>query len=74
MPAATIAVHQFPARTDNYGALLHDEASGATASIDAPDADAVLAALEETGWRLTHILTTHHHSDHVAGNAALKER
>ena len=69
-----LAVHQFPARSDNYGALVHDGASGATASIDAPDTEAVLAALAETGWTLTHILTTHHHPDHVAGNADLKER
>ena len=67
-------VHQFPARSDNYGVLVHDEASGATASIDAPETDAVLAALDETGWRLTHILTTHHHPDHVAGNEDLKAR
>lgn len=68
-----LAVHQFPARSDNYGVLMHDE-SGATASIDAPETDAVLAALEETGWTLTHILTTHHHMDHVAGNEDLKSR
>ena len=67
-------VHQFPARSDNYGVLVHDEASGATASIDAPETDAVLAALDETGWSLTHILTTHHHMDHVAGNEDLKAR
>ena len=44
-----------------------------TASIDAPDAKAVAAALAEKGWRLTHILTTHHHGDHTAGNLALKK-
>jgi hydroxyacylglutathione hydrolase len=43
-----------------------------TASIDAPDAKTVAAALQAKGWRLTHILTTHHHGDHTAGNAALK--
>ena len=32
----------------------------------------VAAALKEKGWRLTHILTTHHHGDHTAGNLALK--
>ena len=26
------------------------------------------------GWQLTHILTTHHHGDHVEGNLALKEK
>jgi hydroxyacylglutathione hydrolase len=69
---AKLEVHQFPARSDNYGVLIHDPDTGATASIDAPDADAVLAALKETGWTLTHILITHHHGDHTAGNKKLK--
>ncbi len=69
---ARIDIHQFPARADNYGVLVHEADSGVTASIDAPDAEAVRAALAEKGWRLTHILTTHHHGDHVAGNLELK--
>lgn len=68
-----LAVHQFTCRGDNYCVLVHDAASGATASIDAPETAAVRNALAETGWRLTHILTTHHHGDHVAGNLDLKE-
>ncbi len=64
---------QFPCRSDNYGVLVHNAASGVTLSIDAPDYGAVRSALDEKGWRLTHILTTHHHGDHVAGNAELKK-
>ena len=41
---AKLDVYQFPARSDNFGVLVHDPDTGATASIDAPDADAVLAA------------------------------
>jgi hydroxyacylglutathione hydrolase len=67
-----LQIHQFPARADNYGVLVHDSETEATASIDAPDAEAVLAALNEKGWELTHILTTHHHHDHTAGNEVLK--
>jgi hydroxyacylglutathione hydrolase len=70
MPAKT---HQFPCLQDNFGVLLHDPASGATASIDAPEAAAVEAALNETGWRLTDILVTHHHADHTQGIAELKQ-
>jgi hydroxyacylglutathione hydrolase len=66
--------HQFPCLQDNFGVLLHDPASGATASIDAPEAAAVEAALASTGWRLTDILVTHHHQDHTGGIAALKDR
>jgi hydroxyacylglutathione hydrolase len=69
---ARLEVHQFPTRSDNYGVLVHDKATGATAAIDAPDAEQLLAALHEKGWKLTHILTTHHHHDHTAGNAAVK--
>ena len=69
---AKLEVHQFPARSDNYGVLVHDPETGATASIDAPDADAVIEALYQKGWTLTHILITHHHGDHTAGNKRLK--
>ncbi|HET9902128.1 MAG TPA: hydroxyacylglutathione hydrolase [Xanthobacteraceae bacterium] len=69
MPAT---VHQFLCLEDNFGVLVHDEASGATAAIDAPEAAAVERALSETGWKLTDIVVTHHHSDHTAGIPALK--
>jgi hydroxyacylglutathione hydrolase len=69
MPAQT---HLFPCLADNYGVLLHDPATGATAAIDAPEAAAVDAALKAKGWRLTDILVTHHHADHTGGIAALK--
>jgi len=69
MPAQT---HLFPCLQDNYGVLLHDSATGATASIDAPEAAAVETALAATGWRLTDILVTHHHADHTGGIAELK--
>jgi hydroxyacylglutathione hydrolase len=59
---------------DNYGVLLHDPASGATAAIDAPEAAPIEAALKSTGWKLTDILVTHHHHDHTGGIAELKGR
>jgi hydroxyacylglutathione hydrolase len=70
MPAET---HLFRCLNDNYGVLLHDPSSGSTASIDAPEAAAVEAALDEKGWRLTDILVTHHHADHTGGIADLKK-
>ena len=69
---ADLEVYQFPTRSDNYGVLIHDPETEATASIDAPDAEELLAALHEKGWMLTHILTTHHHHDHTAGNTVVK--
>lgn len=65
-------IHPFICRQDNYGVLLHDSASGLTASIDAPEASAIERELTAKGWKLSHILTTHHHVDHVEGNLALK--
>lgn len=59
-------------RSDNYAVLVHDPADGTTLLVDAPEAAPVLAALDETGWRLTHVLITHHHADHVQGLAEIK--
>lgn len=67
-------VHQFLCLSDNYGVLLHDTETGATASIDVPEAAPVLAALEQKGWELTDILVTHHHADHTQGIPAVRKR
>jgi hydroxyacylglutathione hydrolase len=69
---ATLQIYQFPCLSDNYGVLIHDPEGKVTASIDAPEAGKVAVALREKGWKLTHILKTHHHADHTGGNAALK--
>ncbi len=71
MPAKT---KLFRCLKDNYGVLIHDSASGATAAIDAPEAAPVEAALRATGWTLTDILVTHHHADHTGGIAELKKK
>lgn len=68
----SVIVDLFPCRTDNYGFLVYDVATGRTAAIDAPDAGAVSAALNHRGWTLTDIFITHHHRDHTEGIAALK--
>ena len=70
----TLEIRQFPCRTDNYGILVRDTASGQVALIDAPDEDAILEAITDTGWTPNVILTTHHHGDHVEANLALKEK
>jgi hydroxyacylglutathione hydrolase len=70
---ADLHVAQFPARSDNFAVLLHDPGTGETASIDAPEADAIVRELQARGWRLSHILVTHKHFDHVDGIPALRE-
>jgi len=69
---ASLEIFQFPCLSDNYGVLVHDQSENVTASIDAPEAAAVKRALSDKGWKLTHILNTHHHWDHTGGNEELK--
>ncbi|MBB6180059.1 hydroxyacylglutathione hydrolase [Pseudorhizobium flavum] len=69
-----LEIEVFQCRSDNYGVLVHDPETGLTASIDAPEEQPILDALSRRGWTLTHILTTHHHTDHVEGNLGLKGR
>jgi len=65
-------IHLYGYLSDNYGVLLHDNASGKTACIDTGDAKATLTELENLGWNLDEIWVTHHHADHTAGVAEVK--
>jgi hydroxyacylglutathione hydrolase len=69
-----LEVIQFPCLSDNYGYLIHDQANNLTAAIDTPEVAPINEALEARGWRLTHILNTHHHFDHAGGNLELKQQ
>ena len=68
-----LIVDVFAARSDNFGYLVHDQASGRTAAIDAPEAGPIREALGQRGWTLTDIFITHHHIDHVEAIAELKQ-
>ncbi|WP_321504838.1 hydroxyacylglutathione hydrolase [Breoghania sp.] len=68
----SLEIRQFMCLNDNFGVLAHDPETGATFAVDVPDANAVMAELDAAGWKLTHILITHHHADHTQGLAALK--
>ncbi len=65
-------VHQIPALQDNYIYLI--ETAVLLVCIDPAEAAPVMAACGTLGRRLTHILNTHHHLDHVGGNAELKSK
>ena len=69
MPLELITI---PCLTDNYAYLLHNPATGQTALVDAPQAAPIQAVLEARGWRLTDLLITHHHGDHIDAVAALR--
>ena len=57
---------------DNYVWTLRDERCAAI--VDFGDARPVLDCLEAERLELVAILDTHHHADHVGGNAALSRR
>ncbi|MGB0919969.1 MAG: hydroxyacylglutathione hydrolase [Alphaproteobacteria bacterium] len=71
---AELVIELIPALSDNYLFLAYDRAEGVCAIIDPADADPVEARLQERGLKLTHILNTHHHMDHVGANLTLKDR
>ena len=54
----------------NYSFLLHDRMSGATAVVDPIDAETILGVAHALGWKIQHILNTHHHN--CGGNLAIK--
>ncbi|SAL31154.1 hydroxyacylglutathione hydrolase [Caballeronia peredens] len=58
-----------PAFEDNYIWLVSDSRDAVV--VDPGDAAPVEAYLAKRGWRLTAILLTHHHQDHVGGVKAL---
>ena len=58
-----------PAFEDNYIWLVSDGQHAVV--VDPGDAAPVEAYLAKRGWRLTAILLTHHHHDHVGGVADL---
>ncbi len=66
-----LIIKLFPCLMDNYGFLIHDSETGATATIDTPEAAKINAVLAEEGWTLSEIWNTHHHFDHVGGNLEL---
>jgi hydroxyacylglutathione hydrolase len=71
---AELEIRQVPVLRDNYVYLLREPETGAVAAVDPSVAGPVIAALDKLGWKLTHILNTHHHSDHTGGNLELKAR
>ncbi len=69
-----IQIDALPAFSDNYIWLLQDAGQRRCAVVDPGDARPVLGWLAaHPGWRLSDILVTHHHADHVGGVATLKE-
>ena len=66
-----LAVLTLPAFKDNYLWLIHDGSNAAI--VDPGEAAPVKAALAAHKLRLTAILLTHHHADHIGGVPSLLE-
>lgn len=64
-------IHRLPALSDNYIFLLHDRDHGIAAVVDPADARPVFQCLTKLNADLVAIFNTHHHHDHVGGNAKL---
>ncbi len=60
--------------SNNYAYLLHDPANENTIVFDPAGPEEVWNVLQERNWKLTHILNTHHHRDHIGGNLWLQEK
>jgi hydroxyacylglutathione hydrolase len=63
-----------PALADNYVWMLADAALGTALVVDPGEAAPVLDALAVDGFRLTTVLLTHHHPDHIGGAGELLAR
>ena len=72
-PLATVSIQisPIPAFQDNYIWMLARD--GEAVVVDPGDAAPVHAALRGHGLRLTGIVVTHHHGDHVGGVAELAD-
>jgi hydroxyacylglutathione hydrolase len=70
---AALEIKLVPCLKDNYAYLVHDPDAKLTAIVDPSEPEPVRKALSAHGWKLTHILNTHHHFDHTGGNIPLKE-
>jgi hydroxyacylglutathione hydrolase len=73
MPVSELDIAVIPLLRDNYGYLLHDPESRVTAAVDPSEAQPMLDAAAARGWKITHILNTHHHNDHCGGNLGIKQ-
>ena len=71
--STTLDIVRIPVLNDNYVWLMREPQSGAVAVVDPAVAAPVLAEAEKRRWKITHILNTHHHGDHVGGNREIKE-
>ncbi|MEM7605617.1 MAG: hydroxyacylglutathione hydrolase [Myxococcota bacterium] len=69
-----LEVHQVPAWKDNLVWVLRCVKTNACAVVDGPLAEGALELIDGEGWKLTAVLNTHTHPDHVGINRDLHRR
>ncbi|PMP98457.1 hydroxyacylglutathione hydrolase [Komagataeibacter saccharivorans] len=69
-----LSIKAIPILSDNYAWFVHDGATGAAGMIDPAEEAPLVAAIDAAGGRLDMIFLTHHHADHIAAAAALRQR
>ncbi|CAO3595607.1 unnamed protein product [Absidia cylindrospora] len=73
--ANKMIIKPVPCLQDNYSYILLDENTKTAAVVDPVEPDKVLNSLEDySEYKLTTILTTHHHWDHSGGNNKLLKK
>jgi len=58
---------------DNYAYIINDSASKTVGVVDPSEASPIISFLSKKNLKLNYILNTHHHFDHIGGNAELKK-
>lgn len=71
--STTLEIVRVPVLDDNYVWLMREPQSGCVGVVDPAVAGPVLAEAQKRHWKITHILNTHHHGDHVGGNREIKQ-
>jgi hydroxyacylglutathione hydrolase len=66
-----LQIERIPTWRDNYTYLVICDQTREAAIVDAPEAKPVIDRVEQTGARVTKILSTHHHPDHSMANPEL---
>ncbi len=68
-----LEINIIDAFSDNYIYLIRNEAKNITSVVDPGESAPVIKFLKTRGWNLDEIINTHHHHDHIGGNAELLE-
>jgi hydroxyacylglutathione hydrolase len=71
--STTLDIVRIPVLNDNYVWLMREPQSGSVGVVDPAVAGPVLAEAAKRRCKITHVLNTHHHGDHVGGNREIKE-